>query len=196
MPRILLATTNADKIREIRRILGPSYDFVTLADLPPVQAPEETGTTFAANARLKARYYAGATGLLTLAEDSGLEVDALDGAPGVESARYGGADASYPEKFKKLYAAVSASARPERTARFVCAVAVADGDRIVAEARGTVEGELASEPRGEGGFGYDPIFYYPPFGCTLAEAGERKHEVSHRADALLKLAVGNLESRM
>jgi len=184
MRRVLLATTNPDKVREIRAILGDAYDLLTLADVPPVAAPEETGATFAENARLKARYYAKATGLMTLAEDSGLEVDALGGLPGVESARYGGANACYEQKFRMLYEALAASGSTDRRARFVCAVAIADGDRIVAESRGTVEGEVAPEPRGEGGFGYDPIFYYPPFGCTLAEAGSRKHEVSHRAAAM------------
>lgn len=187
MPRLLLATTNPDKVREIRTILDGSFEFLTLADLPPLEAPEETGAAFSENARLKALYYAKATGLLTLAEDSGLEVDALGGAPGVESARYAGVNATYPEKFEKLYTALAKSGRSDRTARFVCAVAVAKDDRIVLEVRGTVEGEIAPSPRGEGGFGYDPIFYYPPFGCTLAEAGARKHEVSHRAAALKAL---------
>ncbi len=184
MRRVLVATTNHDKVREIRAILGDAYDLMTLGDVPPVTAPEETGTTFAENARLKARYYANATGLMTLAEDSGLEVDALGGAPGVESARYGGANACYEQKFKMLYEAIAAAGSTDRTARFVCAVAIADGDLIVAESRGTIEGEVAREPRGEGGFGYDPIFFYPPFGGTLAEAGPRKHEVSHRAAAM------------
>ncbi|MGE0703206.1 MAG: RdgB/HAM1 family non-canonical purine NTP pyrophosphatase [Vicinamibacterales bacterium] len=184
MPRVLVATTNPDKVREIRAILGDAYDLMTLGDVPPVTAPEETGRTFAENARLKARYYATATGLMTLAEDSGLEVDALGGAPGVESARYGGENACYEQKFKMLYDALAAAGSADRSARFVCAVAIADGDVIVAESRGTIEGEVAPEPRGEGGFGYDPIFYCPPFGCTLAEAGLRKHEVSHRAAAM------------
>lgn len=183
MRRVLLATTNADKAREIRAIFGDAFNFVTLRDVAPIDAPEETGTTFGENARLKARYYARMTGLLTLAEDSGLEVDALHGAPGVESARFGGADATYPEKFEKLYAALAVSGSADRTARFVCAVALADGDQIVAESCGAVEGAIAPAPRGGSGFGYDPIFYYPPFGCTLAEAGERKHDVSHRAAA-------------
>ncbi len=191
---MLFATTNADKVREIRAILGDAYEFLTLADLPPRAPPEETGTTFAENARLKARYYSKATGLLTLAEDSGLEVDALEGAPGVESARYGGEDAPYPEKFATLYAALAGSGRRDRTARFVCVAALADGDRLVAESRGTVEGQIAPAPQGTGGFGYDPIFYYPPFGCTLAEAGAHKHEVSHRAAAFraMEKALRNL----
>jgi len=183
MPKILLATTSPDKVREIRAILGDAYEFLTLAELPAITAPDETGATFIDNARLKARYYAKATGMLTLAEDSGLEVDALGGAPGVESARYAGVESTYPEKFTRLYQEMEASGSSDRTARFVCTAALADSDRIVLESRGTVEGEIAPRPSGEGGFGYDPIFYYPPFGCTLAEAGARKHEVSHRAAA-------------
>lgn len=188
MRRLLVATTNPDKLREIRPLMaGVPVELLTLADLSPVPAPEEAGATFAENARLKARYYARASGLLTVAEDSGLTVDALGGAPGVESARYAGADASYPAKFARLYEAMRASGAADRRARFVCAVAVADGERIVAEAEGIVEGEIAPAPRGIGGFGYDPIFYYPPFARTLAEAGSRKHEVSHRAKAFRAL---------
>jgi XTP/dITP diphosphohydrolase len=125
--------------------------------------------------------------VLTVAEDSGLEIDALDGKPGVESARFGGADTSYAEKFALIYHALRDAGAPVSTARFVCALALADAGRIVFEARGTIEGRIAPEPRGTGGFGYDPIFYYPPFGCTLAEAGERKVAVSHRTAAFRAL---------
>ena len=148
-----------------------------------MQAPEETGATFEENARAKARYYAGATGELTVAEDSGLEIDALDGAPGVQSARYGGAGSSYPEKFSLIYDALHRRGATESGARFVCAVAVARGGEILFETRGSVEGRIAPEPRGTGGFGYDPIFFYPPYGQTLAEAGGRKAAVSHRGAA-------------
>ena len=188
MRRILVATTNPGKLVEIRALLdGLPVEFLTLTDLPPVPAPEETGRTFAENARLKATYYARATGFATVAEDSGLEVDALGGAPGVESARYGGADAGYPEKFARLAAAMAAAGSDDRTARFVCALALADEGQVKFEAAGTVEGRIAPEPRGTGGFGYDPIFFYPPFGMTLAEAGPRKAEVSHRARAFREL---------
>ena len=188
MRRILLATTNPGKLGEIRELLdGVPVEFLTLADLPPIAPPEETGRTFAENARLKAAYYAQATRLPTVAEDSGLEVDALDGAPGVESARYGGADAGYPEKCARLAAAMAAAGSDDRTARFVCAVALVDEDQVKFEAAGTIEGLIAPEPRGTGGFGYDPIFFYPPFGMTLAEAGPRKAEVSHRAKAFRAL---------
>jgi len=186
--RLLLATTNGDKVREIRGLLADApVELITLAGWPDVQAPEETGSTFEENARAKARYYAAATGELTVAEDSGLEIDALDGAPGVESARYGGVDSSYPEKFALIYDALRRRGAIDSPARFVCAVALARGGEILFETRGTVEGRIAAEPRGTGGFGYDPIFFYPPYGQTLAEAGDRKAAVSHRGAAFRTL---------
>ena len=192
--RLLIGTTNHDKVREIRQLLDSiPFDIVTLAEWPLVSAPEETGLTFEENARAKALYYAAATGELTVAEDSGLEIDALDRAPGVESARFGGADTSYPKKFELIYEALRAKGTPggpdtANAARFVCAVALAKGGRVLFETRGTVEGRIAPEPRGEGGFGYDPIFFYPPYGQTLAEAGDRKAAVSHRGEAFRALA--------
>jgi XTP/dITP diphosphohydrolase len=183
---LLVASTNRGKVREIRAILdGAGVDIHTLADYPAVRPPAETGRTFAENARLKARYYAAAFGQLTVAEDSGLEIDALGGQPGVESARFGGDATSYPEKFELIYAAGGA----QSPARFTCALALAlaRGADVIFESRGTVEGLIADEPKGEGGFGYDPIFFYPPFRCTLAEAGDRKSEISHRAEAFRKL---------
>ena len=186
---LVLATTNPGKLREIRQLLAEvPVELKTLADFPVVEPPEETGTTFAENARDKARFYARHTGMTVVAEDSGLEVDAMGGAPGVHSARFGGDDSSYPEKFALIYATLEAAGATRSPARFVCALAVASGDAIIFEARGTVEGEIADEPRGEGGFGYDPIFYYPPFGGTLAEAAERKSTVSHRGQAFRALA--------
>ena len=205
LTNLLAATTNPGKLREIRELLaGLRIQLLTLADYPGIAAPEETGSTFLENARLKALYYARATGCVTVAEDSGLEIDALGGAPGVESARYGGPETTYPEKFALLYAQLGAAGprphtydaaplteRPTRhtlsTARFVCAVAVAESDRIVFETSGVVEGEIAAAPSGTAGFGYDPIFYYPPFNCTLAEAGDRKSSVSHRGKAFRHL---------
>lgn len=167
---------------------GAGYELVTLTDLGAADAPEETGATFAENARLKARYYAARTGLLTVAEDSGLEVDAIGRGPGVESSRFGGEQAPYADKFKLLYGLMrKATGTIDSAARFVCALALVDEEGIRFEARGTVEGRIATEPRGQAGFGYDPIFFYPPFGCTLAEAGDRKSEVSHRAEAFKRL---------
>src|SRR5689334_22172110 len=188
MRKLVVATTNRGKLKEIAMLLdGAPIDLVTLADYPPIDPPEETGKTFAENAQLKALFYANHTGELTVAEDSGLEVDALGGAPGVESARFGGADTTYPQKFALLYDALRAKRTATSTARFVCALAVANGGDILFQTRGTVEGEIAPEPRGAGGFGYDPIFFYPPYGCTLAEAGDAKAAVSHRGEAFRKL---------
>jgi XTP/dITP diphosphohydrolase len=185
---LLVATTNPGKLREIQEILGDLPVVLhSLSEWPEVDVPQETGKTFAENARLKARYYAQATRMITVAEDSGLEIDALGGAPGVHSARFGGERSTYPEKFTLIYEALAGRPAAPRTARFVAALAVAEGDRIVFEADGTIEGEIAPNPRGNSGFGYDPIFYYPPFGSTLGEAGDRKSSVSHRGKAFRHL---------
>ena len=198
---MLIATTNAGKVREIQRALaGLRVALTTLADHPGVSEPEETGRTFAENARLKADYYARATGLLTVAEDSGLEIDALGGRPGVESARYPGA--TYPDKFKNLYREL-ADRRQPWVARFVCSLALVeppsrdalrrpephDGEtRLRYATEGTVEGEIAPQPIGAKGFGYDPIFLYPPYGTTLGNVSdEKKLAVSHRGKAFARL---------
>jgi XTP/dITP diphosphohydrolase len=185
---LLLASTNPGKLREIRRVLaGTAVTLTTLADRPPIPEPRETGLTFEANAALKARAYAAATGLTTVAEDSGLAIDALGGRPGVLSARYPGD--TYAEKFAGLYRELGPHPRPWR-ARFVCALAVApaDGGPPLFVASGTVEGEIAPAPRGSNGFGYDPIFFYPPYGRTLGEAtDEEKLAVSHRGQAFRQL---------
>ncbi len=188
MSRLLVATTNHGKLLEIKAMLGgTSCDLATLADYPDILPPRETGRTFEENARLKARYYAERTGELTVAEDSGLEIDALGGAPGVGSARFGGEHTTYPEKFRLIYQALREQGAPTSTARFVCAVALVSGSSVLFETRGTVEGRIAPEPRGEGGFGYDPIFFYPPFNRTLAEASAQKSTVSHRGEAFRAL---------
>jgi XTP/dITP diphosphohydrolase len=188
MRRLVVATTNQGKIREIRDVLsGVPFELVTLAAWPGLMPPPESGRTFEENARQKAAYYAAATRELTVAEDSGLEIDALDGIPGVESARFGGEDTTYPEKFALIYDALREKGAATSTARFVCAVAVVEGEQVIFESRGTVEGRVAPHPRGDGGFGYDPIFFYPPFGRTLAEAADRKTEVSHRGQAFRAL---------
>ena len=187
MRRVLLATTNANKVREVRGVLrGEAVELVTLADLPPLAEPEETGDTFEANARLKALYYAAAHPGLVVSEDSGLEIDALGGEPGVRSARYLGATASYDARCADILRRLAQEAR--RTARFVCALAVADGERVCFETRGVVEGRVAHAAAGGGGFGYDPIFFYPPLGRTLAEAGDVKDRVSHRVQAFAAFA--------
>jgi XTP/dITP diphosphohydrolase len=181
--KLLVATTNQGKLDEIFPLLtGLPIDIQRLADYPAIVPPDETGSTFAENAAQKARFYANHTAALTVAEDSGLEIDALGGAPGVHSARFGG-DTTYPQKFALIEEQLRRVPEAGRSARFVCALAVADGDRLVFEARGTMEGLIVAEPRGTAGFGYDPIFYYPPFGRTLAEAGDRQSWVSHRGQA-------------
>jgi XTP/dITP diphosphohydrolase len=187
--RLLLATTNPNKIREIRAMLdGAPYEIVGLDHHAGIEAPDETGLTFEENARLKALYYSHATGMPAIAEDSGLVVDALGGAPGVESARFAGAGTPYPGKFEKLYAMLDERGSRRSPARFVCALALAAQGRIVFEARGTVEGTISPEPRGRHGFGYDPIFFYPPEGKTLGEvADDVKRAVSHRGAAFRQL---------
>ena len=189
MDILLVATTNPGKLREIRRILdGVSVELRTLVDFPAVAEPEETGRTFAENARLKALYYEGAIGLPTVAEDSGLVIDGLDGEPGIHSARYLGLEATYPQRFAHIFRDLEARGQPESPARFVCALALARGGRIVYEAEGRVEGRIAREPRGANGFGYDPIFFYPPYGRTLAEVeDEEKLAVAHRGVAFRQL---------
>lgn len=188
--RLVVATTNPNKLREIRGILdGAGVSVVGLDAFPPVAEPQETGATFAENARQKAVYYSTALGAAVVAEDSGLEVDGLAGEPGVHSARYGGPAApTYPEKFALIYAGLRARGALGCPARFVCALAVADGTTVLFEARGTVEGRVHDEPRGEHGFGYDPIFFFPPLGRTLAELDEQeKAAISHRGAAFRQL---------
>src|SRR5262244_2565397 len=144
MRKLVVATTNRGKIKEIERLLDSApLTLLTLADFPDVAPPDETGKTFAENARLKALFYAAHTGELTVAEDSGLEIDALDGAPGVESARFGGADATYPQKFALIYDALRAAGAATSTARFVCAVSLVRTDQVLFETRGAVEGRVA-----------------------------------------------------
>jgi XTP/dITP diphosphohydrolase len=185
---LLVATTNRGKIREIQEILaGAPLELVTLADWPTLEAPEETGQTFEQNARAKAVYYGDATGQLTVAEDSGLEIDALGGQPGIESARWGGPGVTYPQKFALIYESLRAKGAVDSVARFVCALALVQAGEILFETRGTVEGRIAPEPKGEGGFGYDPIFFYPPLGRTLAEVGQAKAAISHRGAAFRRL---------
>lgn len=189
-PTLLVATTNSGKLREIRELLGNvAINLLTLGDVPAIEAPEETGTTFEENARLKAIYYSTHTGHLTVAEDSGLVVDELSGAPGVHSARYLRPDASYAERFDEIYRRLNERPESGRSARFVCALAVADGHAIVFETTRTVEGEIADVPRGTEGFGYDPIFWFPAYRRTLAEVSrEEKLAVAHRGKAFRDLA--------
>lgn len=197
MGQILFATTNPHKLVEVRAALGPlGFEVRSLDSIDSApEEPEENEVTFQGNARLKGRYYAEKTGLECLAEDSGLEVDALSGAPGVYSARYSGEagtragrDRANNEKLLRELAGVPPA---ERTARFVCAMCVAAPDgRIVAEATGTYDGLIAPAPRGENGFGYDPLLYLPDLGRTSAELSpEEKNARSHRGRAARALAV-------
>lgn len=184
---LVIATTNRGKLREIAAILaGLPLTIAPLDAFDAVTPPDETGETFAENARLKAEYYARALGVLAAADDSGLEIAALEGRPGVRSARYPGAD--YPERFANLYREMAASGRADRRARFVCAVALAAPSGLLFEAEGTVEGVIVAPPRGSGGFGYDPIFEHTGSGLTLAELPpERKAAISHRGAAFSHL---------
>lgn len=203
MTRLLVATTNPDKLREIRPLLAHlPVELLTLQNVARVPEPEEAGKTFAENARAKARYYDQLLNGLaggrpyTVAEDSGLVVDALNGEPGVHSARFLGPDASYPERFAEIDRRLTSASTSPRRARFVCAVAVVHSGEVVFETSGTVEGEVADRPRGEGGFGYDPIFYYPPYGRTLGEVtDDEKRLVAHRGEAFRRLALW-LEKRI
>jgi XTP/dITP diphosphohydrolase len=186
---LLVATTNPNKVREIRQIVNvPGLRLTTLADVPALEAPEETGTTFEANARLKAEYYSKALGVPCLAEDSGLEIDALKGAPGVHSARFMGVDTPYPERMRHLLLLLSGAAEGRRTARYRSAVVLVwpDGTEVVAE--GSVEGRIAPDVRGTGGFGYDPVFLVPEYGQTFGELSAKvKNQMSHRGRSLQAL---------
>lgn len=185
--KLLVATTNPGKVREIAGVLeGLGIELVTLDVFPDIAEPDETGSTFAENARLKALYYERLTGLPSVADDSGLEIAALDGAPGVHSARWQGTD--YAVKFRKIYELLDAKGARGSAARFVCRVALAEGGRITYESEGVVEGTIADTPSGDKGFGYDPIFFYPPLGRTTAELDrDLKATVSHRGKAFSAL---------
>ena len=194
--RLLIATTNPHKLREIRALLAEAdVELSALDALSGVPEPEETGTTFEENAQLKARYYSraweqsGRAPIFVAGEDSGLVVDALDGEPGVRSARFLGAGVPYDERFAEIFRRLEARPDRPRSARFVCALAVVRGGETVFETTGLVEGEIARAAGGTHGFGYDPIFFYPPYGLTLAELDdEEKRRVAHRGHAFRKLA--------
>ena len=167
---------------------GLQIELKTLADFPNAPIADETGSTFVENARQKALHYAALSGLPTVAEDSGFEVDALDGAPGVHSARYLGEDATYPERFAEMYKAMRQRGRDDSTVRFVCALTLASANKILFVTTGVVEGRLAREPAGDEGFGYDPIFFYPPYGRTLGQVSTaEKSAISHRGKAFAAL---------
>ncbi|MDQ4122106.1 MAG: XTP/dITP diphosphatase [Acidobacteriota bacterium] len=188
--KILIATGNAGKVREFAELLKDlPIEILGLKHFPEIEEVEETGATFEENAKLKAAGYAVQTGFWTLADDSGLEVEALENAPGVFSARYAGKTASYREKMEKLLAELKKTGDRERKARFVCAIALAapDGEIVHLES-GTCEGQISDKPRGSNGFGYDPVFVPDNFQKTFGELPENiKQEISHRGRATRKI---------
>ena len=186
MKRAVLATRNPRKLKELQRLTrGLKIRWLTLTQFPSLPPIEEDGQTFAANARKKALAVARATGLVTVADDSGLEVDALGGAPGVRSARYAGSRATDAANNRKLLRALRHVPWAKRRAQFRCCIAVATPDGTVATVEGRAQGVVADRPRGRRGFGYDPLFVIPRYGRTFAELGPRiKDRRSHRAHAL------------
>lgn len=188
-PVLVIATTNPGKAREIRAGLRDvPLKAVTLADVRVTAPYREKGRTFEENARGKSAFYSRATGSLTLAEDSGLEVAALAGAPGVRSARFSAPGPTDAKNIRKVLRLLKTVPRGERSCRFVCCMAIALRGRVLRTARGSVRGSIVFEPKGSSGFGYDPIFYYRPFGRTFGETPSReKNTVSHRGRALRKI---------
>jgi len=186
---MILATRNADKVAEIRRILRlPRNGLASLLDFPEIPEIEETGHTLEDNALIKARESHRLTGLSSLADDTGLEVDALKGAPGVFSSRFAGPGASYEDNLRKLLRAMEGIPEGSRLARFRCVVALKAGSREE-WVEGILEGTILTEARGTGGFGYDPVFFIPSAGKTLAEMTmEEKNAVSHRGVAFRRMA--------
>jgi len=187
--KILLATQNQGKVRELQELLtGEDIEVLSLVDIPDWEEVEETGKTFAENAALKARAAVLRTGLIALADDSGLEVDALDGWPGVYSARFAGEPKDDERNNDKLLELLKTVPDDKRMARFRCALVIAtpDGEEYLTE--GTVEGRILSQRRGKGGFGYDPLFFVPEFARTMAELNlAQKNKLSHRAQAFRKV---------
>ena len=190
MQKLLVATGNPGKLREVSQILaGMPFEVVSLGDLGISMEVEETGDTFAENAILKAKAYCDSAGMLTLADDSGLVVDTLDGRPGVRSARYGGEGLTDPQRVELLLKELEGVPWEERTARFRCVVALAWPEGRLERVEGTVEGIIQYEPEGNNGFGYDPIFHLPKRGCTTAQLETSdKNRISHRGQAVNKAA--------
>ncbi len=186
MDKLIFATGNAGKMKEIREILGwEGLEILSQKEAGIVNDAEENGSTFEENALIKARAVAAETDALVLADDSGLEIDYLNGEPGIYSARYLGEDTPYAIKNQKILEQMQDVPEEKRTARFVCAIAAVLPDGRELTTRGTIEGIIGYETRGEGGFGYDPIFFVPEFGCSTAELTmDQKNAVSHRGKAL------------
>jgi XTP/dITP diphosphohydrolase len=186
MRALLIATTNRHKLEEFHAMFHAlPYELLSLSDVQLNTDVEETGSTFRENSEIKARAYAHATGFLTLAEDSGLEIDALDGAPGIYSARFAGVDTSYEERFRLIFAKLHGLPSARRTARFHSVITIAEPSGICQSVEGVIEGVITEEARGTYGFGYDPIFLVPSLGKTAAELLlEHKNQISHRAQAV------------
>ena len=185
---VLVSTRNAHKLVEIRQILGPSFELLDLSSVPALGEVEETGTTFEENAALKALAASAHFGGWVLADDSGLEVDALGGAPGVRSARFSGEGATDASNRALLLEKLAGVSEDQRSARFRCVIALARGGEVLAHFSGAVEGAIIQSEKGEGGFGYDPLFVPEGFGETFAELGaETKNRLSHRGRALAGL---------
>lgn len=186
MKSLILATRNAGKLAEMRRLLEPAGMQVTgLSELPELPEIVEDGETFAANARKKAETIAALTGQACLADDSGLEVDALGGRPGVHSARFAGPDANDADNNRKLLEELADVPQEFRQAAFHCVMALSQPDAATRLFEGRIEGLILSSPQGRGGFGYDPLFFLPEQGCTMAEMPlDAKNRISHRGQAL------------
>ncbi len=187
---LLVATRNQGKVAEISEILASlDVTWLSLDDVGVNYEVEESGKTFEENAILKVKFYARKTGLLTLADDSGLEVDALDGRPGVHTARFGGPGLTQKQRYQRLLESLSSVPWEQRTARFRCVVALARDQELLGTASGVCEGMIALKPAGMEGFGYDPIFYLPERNKTMAQLQpNEKHRISHRGRALAALA--------
>jgi XTP/dITP diphosphohydrolase len=184
--KLLVATHNQGQVQEFAEMLADlDVEWVSLDDIGVDAEVEETGRTFAENALLKAQTYAALTGFLTLADDSGLEVDALGGEPGVYTARYGGEGLTHEGRYRLLLQNLADTPTAERTARFRCVIALAKPDGVVGTAVGVCEGVIAETAAGEGGFGYDPVFFLPERNATMAQLPSAvKHQISHRGQAL------------
>jgi XTP/dITP diphosphohydrolase len=193
--KILVATTNPGKVAELKSLLDADVEWKCLADFGPIAEVEEDGLTFAENARKKALGYSEATGLWTIADDSGLCVDALDGAPGINSARFSGEKTKTKDRslidhanIAKLLELLKDVPQEKRSARFVCSICIASPDKVLLETQGTIEGVIIDNEIGENGFGYDPIFFVTSLNKTVAQLGsEEKNAVSHRGNAIRKL---------
>ena len=189
-PRLLIATHNKGKLRELTELLGDvPYELVSLSDLHIHHDVDETGSTFEQNATLKAETYCHLAGIKTLADDSGLEVDALGGEPGVRSARYAGPDATDAERVEYLLNKLNGTDSGAWSARFRCVIAIAEPGGPTSLYQGSCEGRIVPEPCGDNGFGYDPVFLFPDIGMTMAELStDQKNSVSHRAEAAREAA--------